>query len=136
MENQPDSLSLQRTLLRVTAGLGGTWTPARAVTEDTSIKSLETRPLADGRTLVVETRVTVTHSAILQSHLMVMHRDLHIAAPGERLEAYGHTRLASHAAVACDFTDPDSILAAIDTCSEKLDEQCHALRTALEDAHV
>lgn len=137
MPTSLDSLSLQRMLLRITAGLGGVWTPALAVLDDASLKSSETRELADGRTLVITSRLTVSsYGTDNKMHFVTMLRELSVAAPGESADAYRSTRMHSSTSVDCDPTDADSVLAAIDKCVELIDDQCHSLRIALEDAHV
>lgn len=138
MHNSFDSLSLQQKLLRVASGIGGTWTPALAVVEDTALKSTETRELADGRTLVTRSRLQMNGYGSLQGtiYLVTMLRELSVVAPGVSAETYVGTRLTSSVSLECDPTDPDSVLAAIDKCCEQIDADSHALRIALEDAHV
>ena len=138
MHSSLDSLSLQRMLLRVASGIGGTWTPALAVVEDSALKSIETRALADGRTLVTSSRMQIRAygNANGTLYLLTMLRELSVVAPGVSADAYAGTRLSSAVSFECDATDPDSVLAAIDKCCEQIDADSHALRIALEDAHV
>lgn len=138
MHNSLDSLSLQRMLLRVASGIGGTWTPALAVVEDTALRSNETRELADGRTLVINSRMQITNYCRPNGSLyfVTMLREMSVTAPGVTADVFPATRLQSGVSIECDPTDPDSVLAAIDKCCEQIDADSHALRIALEDAHV
>lgn len=136
MPTSLDSLSLQRMLLRITAGLGGVWTPALSVIDDASLKSRETRELADGRTLVTTSRLTVSsYGKDGTMHFVTMLRELSVATPGQSIE-FQSTRMQSAVSFECDPTDADSVLSAIDKCCEQIDADCHSLRIALEDAHV
>lgn len=133
----PDSLSLQRTLLRLTTALGGTWTPALAVIDDATLKSQETRELADGSTLVVRTRLHAgSPGSAPQITMLTMCRNLHVAKPGTSVDYYNCTQLQSAHSVVVDFTDADAVLAAFDECCAVVDAQSHELRIALELAHV
>ena len=138
MPTSLDSLSLQRMLLRVTGGIGGTWTPALAVLDDASLKSRETRELADGRTLVITSRVTVSSYGLTDkpSYFLTMLRELSVAAPGASIDGFRATRMSSAVSHDCDPLDADSVLVAIDKCVEQIDAECHSLRVAMEDAHV
>ena len=132
-----DSLSLQRTLLRLTTALGGTWTPALAVIDDATLKSQETRELADGSTLVVRMRLHAgATSSFPEITMLTMCRNLHVAKPGTSVDDYNCTQLQSAHSVVVDFTDADAVLAAFDECCAVVDAQTHELRIALELAHV
>lgn len=135
--NSLDPLSLQRTLLRLTTALGGAWTPALAVIDDATLKSQETRELADGSTLVVRTRLHAgSPGSAPQITMLTMCRNMHVAKPGENVDSYNCTQLQSAHSVVVDFTDADAVLAAFDECCAVVDAQTHELRIALELAHV
>jgi hypothetical protein len=135
--NSLDPLSLQRTLLRLTTALGGAWTPALAVIDDATLKSQELRELADGSTLVVNTRLHAGSPGSAPGITMLsLLRNLSVAKPGTRIDDYRCTQLQTAHSVVVDFTDADAVLAAFDECCAVVDAQTHELRIALELAHV
>lgn len=134
-ETQLDSLSLQRLLLTVAGGIGGTWKPALATIEDVAIGSKETMQLRDGKTLTIEHRMTAMRTPTL-GYMLVLLRELQATngsnAPAEITPA----RMTIVGATKCTFADADAVMSAIDIVTEELDTKMRTLCDALEAGNV
>ena len=127
-----DKLSLQRLLLTVAGGIGGTWRPALSVNDDVCIGSREEHALVNGRKFRIEHRMTAMQTAHMERPTLVMSRELQ-----SRLGEYDWpATLTVIATVPCSFADADAVMSAIDACCEELDSKTRELRAAMEERNV
>jgi len=127
-----DKLSLQRLLLTVAGGIGGTWRPVISIAEDVCIGSREEVQLVHNRKLVIEHRMTAMQTEHMQQPALVMSRELEC-----RTSAYEWpARVNVLVTATCSFADADAVMTAIDECSEQLDSKVRELRAAMEERNV
>ena len=127
-----DKMTLQRLLLTVAGGIGGTWKPSLSTVGDVVISSEERIEYTDGRAMIISHFMMATSTRSDGKPILSMVRELRLSESKHPFPA----RLNAAVCADCTFADADAVMTAVDACSEQLDAKVAELIQALEVAHV